>query len=140
MIQTKLHWNGNEAHKFVVSAGWDGIRRAAHRYWEVLVQVLNVPNSGVRTKGRSGKSHTVYPNPSRPGEPPHKRTGFLQRNVKEEFDAPNLTARVGVTVNARYGLFLELGTKRMAARPWLLATLRNCWGQLTALARSGAET
>ena len=57
--------------------------------------------------------------PSKPGEPPRKRTGTLQKSVahaiRVEPDA--VVARVGTAV--RYGYYLEFGTRKMAARPWL---------------------
>ncbi len=58
-----------------------------------------------------------------------------------EFDQPTLSARVGVSQAALYGLFLEIGTSRMAARPWLLATLDKFRAQISAIAGgSGGKT
>ena len=59
---------------------------------------------------------------SAPGEPPRKRTGTLQKSVAFEVSWMNLgepvfTVRVGT--NVPYGRFLEYGTRKMAARPWL---------------------
>lgn len=55
--------------------------------------------------------------PSRPGEPPRKQTGHLRRSIAYEVDRTNLVARIGT--NLAYGRYLELGTRRMAPRPWL---------------------
>lgn len=55
--------------------------------------------------------------PSKPGEYPKKVIGHLRRNVADEFDAAAMTSRVGT--NVLYGKFLELGTSRMAPRPFL---------------------
>ncbi|KKN45136.1 hypothetical protein LCGC14_0685890 [marine sediment metagenome] len=52
---------------------------------------------------------------SGPGEPPHRRTGTLSRSITHEVTAA--TARVGT--NIKYGKFLETGTSKMAARPYL---------------------
>lgn len=76
--------------------------------------------------GGNRRSRTVYSSPSSPGEPPRKRTGWLQRNTVQEFDAQakgGPAGRVGVSRNAMYGLYLELGTRRIAPRPWLVRTL-----------------
>lgn len=59
---------------------------------------------------------------SAPGEAPRKRTGTLQKSVAFEvswFDVGReiITLRVGT--NVPYGRWLEYGTRRMAARPWL---------------------
>jgi hypothetical protein len=107
MISAKLQWRGDEALAF---------------FWQACVQTLNVSNP------------RPYDTPSKPGEPPRKRTGWLQRNVLYELDEKTLSGRVGITRNARYGLYLELGTRRMAARPWLLATLQKVEKQLNAIA------
>ena len=96
-------------------------------FWQSCQTALNVPSS------------RPYEEPSPPGnrfagEPPRKRTGFGAGNVQYELDNEALAGRVGVTVNARYMVWLELGTRWIAARPWMLATLRNVWNQLVALA------
>ncbi len=49
------------------------------------------------------------------GEPPHRRTGTLARSITYEV-LPG-TARVGT--NVKYGKFLEVGTSKMMARPYL---------------------
>lgn len=86
-------------------------------------------------KGRNGKERTIKirnyghkivtrketytleynTNPSKPGEPPRVQTGRLRASVAWEQDGR--VARIGT--NVRYGRFLELGTSRMAPRPWL---------------------
>lgn len=59
-----------------------------------------------------------YPPVSMPGEPPHRRTGRLRASVAWDVGiTDHLYAKVGT--NIRYGKYLELGTSRMAARPWL---------------------
>ena len=55
--------------------------------------------------------------PSAPGEPPHKDTGRLRASISREINAEELIARVGS--NLAYAKFLELGTVKMAARPFL---------------------
>ena len=134
MIAANLNWNGDRVKQLAFDAGWEKLVRMTEFFWGHLLQALNVPNSGVRVKRRGGGTRTVYPNPSKPGEPPRKRTGWLQRHVQREYDKASLTSRVGVQRNALYGIFLELGTRRMAARPWLLATLNKVRTQLEAIA------
>lgn len=54
------------------------------------------------------------------GEAPASQLDTLRNSIAR--DAPSqLTRRVGT--NLDYGLFLELGTKKMAARPWLEVAL-----------------
>lgn len=54
-------------------------------------------------------------NPSKPGEPPHVQTGRLRASVAYEVEGK--VARIGT--NVIYGRHLELGTSKMAPRPWL---------------------
>jgi HK97 gp10 family phage protein len=58
-----------------------------------------------------------HPPASSAGDPPHVRTGALRNSVTREVGEAEEVARVGT--NLRYGRYLELGTTRMAARPWL---------------------
>jgi len=70
-----------------------------------------------KSAGRSRKGL----DPSLPGEPPKKVTGHLRMNIKHEMDRALIEAHVGT--NVPYGKFLELGTRKMAPRPWLRAAL-----------------
>jgi phage gpG-like protein len=58
-------------------------------------------------------------NPSKPGDPPHKQRGRLLASVA--WEVVDTVARVGTNLN--YGRWLELGTTKMAARPWLRRAL-----------------
>jgi HK97 gp10 family phage protein len=54
---------------------------------------------------------------------PRMRTGHLRRNVQMEMDRQRIEARVGT--NVVYGRYLEFGTSKMAARPWLSRGFRE---------------
>lgn len=60
----------------------------------------------------SGKGHVA----SLPGEPPNRDTGTLDTNI-EAVRTGALTSEV--ESNAEYGLALELGTSKMAERPYM---------------------
>jgi HK97 gp10 family phage protein len=64
-----------------------------------------------------------YPPASSPGSPPHIRTDRLRSTIAYEVtEGPRgIEARVGT--NVEYALALELGTSRMAARPFLRPAL-----------------
>ena len=66
------------------------------------------------------------PPPSGPGEPPHKDTGRLRASIAHEVEGQ--TARVGT--NVTYGKFLELGTSKMAPRPFLRSTYNKEQGNI----------
>ena len=52
-----------------------------------------------------------------------RRSGNLANSVTVETTADGLAATVGTDVDS--GTYLELGTRRMAARPWLQPALRT---------------
>lgn len=60
----------------------------------------------------SGKNHK----PSKPGEAPNADTHYLANNVETQQVSPLV---VRVTSEAEYSTELELGTSKMAARPFL---------------------
>jgi hypothetical protein len=120
----KLNWSGDEAKRQVVKVFVTRLNRAALTLKNHAKTLINVEGTGIRqssTKAKGNrkakrKGSLVYgANPSAPGEPPHKQTGELLRSVA--FEVVGMTARVGT--NKRYGRWLELGTRKIAARPWL---------------------
>lgn len=54
--------------------------------------------------------------PSGPGEPPAVQTGRLSQSIAYNIVAPN---RAEIGTNVFYGAYLEFGTSKMDARPWL---------------------
>jgi HK97 gp10 family phage protein len=70
-----------------------------------------VPHTG----GRGRRIYGAFR--SAAGSFPYKQTGTLRASVTYEIDTTNLVARVGTSV--RYGAYLERGTRRMRAHPWL---------------------
>jgi hypothetical protein len=122
MFDTRFEWHGEEAMAQVKALTFERLKRAVVFFHTEVLAALNKSNP------------RPYTTPSKPGEPPRKRTGWLQRNVLYELDEKALEGRVGLTPNAKYGLFLEVGTKRMAARPWLFATLKRLWNKIKAIA------
>ena len=121
MISAKLDWKGDTATAELRKAAWERVRRAVVFFWQTVQTSLNVSNP------------RPYKSPSQPGEPPRKRTGWLAGHVLYELDEKTLSGRVGLGKNALYGVYLEAGTRVMAARPWLIATLNKVKAQLEAL-------
>lgn len=97
----------------------EGITKEAGKEIERLVLICE-REAKASMKG-GGKGHTA----SRPGMPPHVDTGRLRASITHEVETRllNIIGRVGT--NVKYGRWLELGTSRMAARPWLRPALRR---------------
>jgi HK97 gp10 family phage protein len=62
---------------------------------------------------------------SRPGEPPHKETGELQASVGHVVQAEPLEIKLRLYADAPYAAYLEFGTSRMRARPFLRPALHR---------------
>lgn len=72
-------------------------------------------NSDGRPEKRYNPKRTV--NVSRPGDSPNTDTGRLVQSIKFDFKDGGVIGRVGT--NLKYGKWLEFGTSKMDARPWL---------------------
>lgn len=80
----------------------------------------------------SGSGHVA----SLPGEPPNADTHGLDRQIETTQVDP---LKVRVSSNARYSKFLEYGTSRMAARPFMMPALRANKRQVTKLVRDAVS-
>ncbi len=80
----------------------------------------------------SGKNHT----PSLPGEAPTQDTGVLGNNIETVQKEPLL---VEVSSNAPYAADLELGTSKMAARPYMAPARDAKRGEVTDLVAKALE-
>lgn len=78
-----------------------GLTEAASALADGMTEILGGDHGGV---------------PSKPGDPPHSQTGTLG-NSMHYHRAENLHTQAGSVIE--YGKFLELGTWKMLARPWL---------------------
>jgi HK97 gp10 family phage protein len=81
------------------------------------------------------RTGTIYPYASKPGEPPRKRSGVGQASIQHEVDRGIPAGRVGVKNAGKYMIFLNFGTKTIAARPWIDATLQKNKAVMAALLR-----
>lgn len=141
-----LKWHGDEFMAWTesqVQAGLDAVRVELQRIARLKA---GRPNTGKRikiTRPRSGgnkRSRTEYPNSSRPGESPRRRTGFGQKNIVSGISG--MTARVGYTRAARYMTFHELGInykkRGLEQRPTIVPALRDNRTRLVMLFRRAA--
>ena len=123
----QVRWNGDRLAAQVraeMGRRLDACRVEVANHAKELVGVEGAEKTTVTVtdaRGRKRKRTRLRygANPSAPGEPPHKQTGRLQSSITSERE--DLVARAGT--NVTYGRSLELGTSRMAPRPWLRRAL-----------------
>ena len=60
------------------------------------------------------------------GSPPSKRTGKLWKSIRYDVFVDGNSVNGYVGTRKRYGLFLELGTKKMPPYPFLVPALLRC--------------
>jgi len=101
------------------------LKRAAGEWRRTAVQNMGTPNNG-------GK------NPGAPGAYPNRGTrqggGHLRRNINAgDVDRRRMVIQVGT--NVKYGKFLEEGTKKMAARPWVTLTNQKTRAKIARIMR-----
>ena len=78
--------------------------------------------------GRWYKRRSIRHRASAPGEAPATDTGTLVRNVVADPQPEN--SSISIHSRAAYSFFLELGTRLMAARPFLVRALREMADQI----------
>lgn len=100
-----------------------GVRAATIETKNLTIDTLSQRGTGVPYK-RGQKVHVA----SAPGKPPAPDTGRLRGSTQSEvFRTPDGALGI-VSVNAEYAAALELGTERMAARPFI-STVASQYGQ-----------
>lgn len=104
-----------------------GLDAAALHLMSKQKQALSV--SAHRGRGPKGIRYEA----SKPGESPRLRTGQLRQSVTREIDRDALVARVGVPETALYGFYLEVGTRYISHRPWMVKTLMEELGVIRGL-------
>lgn len=126
-----LRWNGPQFQRAVTAHMRRNLSAACIALVNHAKELISIEGTGraiAAHVGRYGwgpakkyrKKQLIYNfSPSSPGEPPHVQTGRLRGSVA--WEVVGLLGRVGT--NVKYGRWLELGTKRLAARPWLRPSL-----------------
>lgn len=125
MATIKSEWHGPKRKQELEAELTRRLEAAARVVANEAKQSVSVAGTGQSRDTKTGKFRRKYgANPSAPGEPPHKQTGRLRAAITQEITRSvfgKLIARVGT--NLLYGRWLELGTSKMAARPWLRRAL-----------------
>ena len=87
---------------------------------------------GITRGSVSGKAHVA----SRPGEYPNADTRLLDTSIETVVVGPN---RVDVVSNAPYSAFLEFGTSRAEARPFMAPSARSKKSEAIELIRKAVK-
>ena len=102
--------------------------------------VRNTAVSSINQGAKSGVLYEKY-NPRRThkasaaGEPPATDTGFLVNNITIVMDIADKGLSANVESRADYSSFLEFGTSKMAARPFMQPALEENKPKIKRLAR-----
>jgi len=143
-----LKWKGREFNRKLSRATAAGLKRAAAFYHAKCRKAVSEPNTGTRrtrkrttVAGKKGSTYTTYDNPSARGQPPRLRTGTGRGEIVWEYNGNDRrpAVRIGVTKKGIYMAYLDLGTRRIAPRPWLRATLERFRAVIARLAATGGK-
>lgn len=113
--KVKMNWRG---HRLVMQMT-AGARVGAERAGRILIQEASSLILDTAKTGRIYKRNGVMHQASAPGEPPANLTGTLVGGFKMTINQTGNLITASVTNSVRYAKFLEFGTRKMAARPFM---------------------
>lgn len=117
MARAQVRWNGGRLLFRVKTGARVGAQRAARI-------VISEAQRLIRDTPKSGKIYGFH-QASAPGEPPASRTGNLLNSFQIQVTETATMVTVSVGNTARYANFLEFGTRKMAARPFMRPAYAN---------------
>lgn len=132
-----VEWNGDDFLAEIKGNLGDNLEAAAIYLQEKIKMAINRSQPYDRWVGEKGVYYKGQ-DPSGPDEPPKKVRGDLQRSIAYEMSDDRSTAFVGS--NLDYALFLELGTSKMEARPFLRSTLAQEQETVSKIIATGRAT
>ena len=116
-----MNWKGPEALKKIQNESVQRLEGACMFIRGKARQNISRAQPSRLYHTKAGMSYRVGLSPSEPGEYPKKLSGRLRLSVTYEVNDVTMEARVGT--NVPWGLWLEMGTRTMLPRPWLLPTI-----------------
>jgi len=114
--EVKLTFHTDEVVKAIDDAQSKLMLEAVNEVRNVTLDTLSGTRSGRTYKvPGTGRTYTA----SAPGEPPAVATAELRQNIDTKIEAEGKTIAGYVGTDKIQGKMTELGTKNIAARPWL---------------------
>ena len=120
--EVRLKWYGKKVIDTVEKVAGKRMLEAANEVRNTVLETLSGSRSG-RTYYVPGTRRTYTA--SAPGQAPAQATGELRGSVKASVETEGRTVIGKVRSESKHALPLELGTKNMAARPWLRVSLEK---------------
>lgn len=147
-----IAFHDDEFRRWLQASTAEGLQRAGAylaSQCKIAVNKANPHHKKVKlspsaSKARGGqKTAKVYQNMHNQyaGKPPFARTGHGRDSIVSVYNGNPFSpmVRVGVTKNGIYMAYLELGTRKIKARPWLVAMLEKHQKTLGRLAVTGKK-
>lgn len=139
-------WHGARVSRQIDNVTFRGIKAVGFELHRISRRSASVKNQGKRhtrtrstSRGPAGSQYTTYPNSSKPGESPRRRTGFGQKNIVWGSNRQKMESRVGYTKAARYMTYHELGIRYrhvgFQQRPTIIPSVRNNQARLAGIMR-----
>lgn len=134
----KIEWNADEFMLLATKETVTAMKKATIFTQGVAKQMVGGAGTGRlyrRRKKTSGLTRRQFHRASAPGSPPARDRGILANSISHTVKLKGLTVNGFVgsdidkirskdpTSDVEYGLYLELGTDKIAARPWLRPSL-----------------
>jgi len=117
--ECSLIWRGDAAMRRISAVGHDRLVALGEDIVSEIKEFISQKGTGKFYK----KSRTVWYQASAPGEPPTVKTGELKISIGYAVVKEGNTIYLLVGTTEDYGIYLEVGTKFMEARPWLKTIL-----------------
>lgn len=130
--KVKMTWKGHRMVMQMTAGARIGAEKAASlMITEARRLIIETPKSG-RIYKRSIGLHQA----SAPGEPPANMLGILANSFKVNVTQTGTLITASITNTAPYAKFLEFGTRKMAARPFMRPAYANTKNDMVAVIKA----
>ena len=119
-----IEWRGDDYQRRLVQHVAGNLDAAATVVESSIIRSFG--DSGVKNTRSGATKAQRASNRSKPGEPPHVDTGRLKNSIawkRQTLLLRRIGSGIGGKKDPGYAFYLEFGTRRMAARPYLRPAL-----------------